>query len=185
MEFQSNIGYIWSGYVKFDYPGYKINHLKDPPMKIGGDIMDWFQDSLFIKNKDGLEIMTYEWEVIKYKDQQSIFDSLTGNKKEYIGGYVKNNKKPTRDIEDYEIRDYYELGFYLPLFYIKFENKHNEYLFYKRKKIEFLDVIANIGALFSTVKYFFSLFFSYYSNNFDNYNIVYKILNYEKNLFEE
>ena len=65
-------------------------------MKVGGDNMDWFQDVLFIKNNTGLETMTYEWEVIKYKDQQSMFDSLMGNKKEYIGGYVKNDKRPQR-----------------------------------------------------------------------------------------
>ena len=65
-------------------------------MKIGGDNMEWFQEALFIKNNTGLETMTYEWEIIKYKDQQSMFDSLMGNKKEYIGGYVKNDKRPQR-----------------------------------------------------------------------------------------
>ena len=183
IEYRSIIGQTSSAYVKYDYPGCKINHLEDPPMKVGGDNMDWFQDVLFIKNNTGLETMTYEWEVIKYKDQQSMFDSLMGNKKEYIGGYVKNDKRPTRDIKDYEGSVYYyDLGYYLPLFQIEFENNYKEYLFYKRKKIEFLDVLANIGALFSTVKFCFSLFFSFYSNNFDNYKIVCKILNYEKSL---
>ena len=158
IEFQSIIGIPLSGYIQYDYPSYKINHLDDPPMKID---MDWFKEPFFIKNNTGLEKMTYKWEVIKYKDQKSMFDSLTGNKKEYFGGYVKNDKKPTKDIEDYEIHNYYEQGYYLSLFHIKFENNHKEYLFYKRKKIEFLDVIANIGALFSTVKYFFSIFFSF------------------------
>lgn len=181
IEFHSEVGDSLSGYVIYNYPGYKLYHSEDPPMKID---MDWFQELFFIKNNTGIEKMTYEWEVTKYKDQQSMFDSLTGNKREYIGGYVKNDKKPILDIEKYKIINYYEKGFYLPLFHIKFENNHKEYLYYKRKKIEFLSVIANIGALFSTVKFFFSLFFSFYSKNFDNYKIVCKILNFEQNLHQ-
>ena len=39
-------------------------------------------------------------------------------------------------------------------------NSHGEYLLYKKTKREFMDVIANIGALFSTVIYiFYDLFF--------------------------
>ena len=40
-----------------------------------------------------------------------------------------------------------------------------------------MDVIASIGALFSTIKFFFSLAFSFYSKNFDNYEIIGNILN--------
>ena len=46
-------------------------------------------------------------------------------------------------------------------------------------------MIANIGALFSTVKFFFSLFFSFYSNNFDNYKIVSKLLNFDQKSHQE
>ena len=50
-------------------------------------------------------------------------------------------------------------------------------MLYKKKKVSFLDVIANIGALFSTIKFFFSLALSFYSNNFNNYKIVGNLLN--------
>ena len=92
IEFHSIVGDTLSGYVKYDYPSYKLYHSEDPPMKID---MDWFQEPFFIKNNTGIKKMTYEWEITKYKDQQSMFDSLTGNKREYIGGYVKNDKKTT------------------------------------------------------------------------------------------
>ena len=42
-----------------------------------------------------------------------------------------------------------------------------------------MDVLANIGALFSTIRYIFSFFFSFYSKNFDNYKIIWNILNYQ------
>ena len=59
-------------------------------------------------------------------------------------------------------------------------NSHGEYLLYKRTKREFMDVIANIGALFSTVKFIFSMIFSFYSKNYDNYEVIGKILNQPK-----
>ena len=119
----------------------------------------------------------YDWEVIKYKDQKSLFDILTDRKSEYIFGHIKNmkNNKTYFQIGDefYEriarrIEDYEELGFYLAISNIQFYCDFDNYLFHKRKKVELLDVIANIGALFSTIKFFFSLFFSFYSKNFDN-----------------
>ena len=70
------------------------------------------------------------------------------------------------EIKDNKVPDNYDLDFFLPLFHIQFENNHKEFLYYKRKKIEFLDVVANIGALFSTVKYFFSLFFFFLFQQF-------------------
>jgi len=135
-------------------------------------------------SKISFQSWNFEWEVIKYKDQKSLFDSLTNNNKEVFFGHLKNDnpEKMVREFEEYSI--YVEriiedgnIGFYLPLFSIKFENKHKEYLLYKRKKLELLDVLANIGALFSTIKYFFSLVFSFYSKNFDNYKILETILN--------
>ena len=41
--------------------------------------------------------------------------------------------------------------------------------------------MANIGALFSTIKFFFSMLFSFYSKNFDNFKLIEKIFNYSKN----
>ena len=37
---------------------------------------------------------------------------------------------------------------------ITFNNNHYEYILYERTKIEFLDILASIGALFSTIKFF-------------------------------
>ena len=59
-------------------------------------------------------------------------------------------------------------------------NEHDQYTEYKRVKKSFLDVLANIGALFST---FFSVFifvYKYYSKNYDNYYLVDQILSSNK-----
>lgn len=93
-----------------------------------------------------------------------MFDSLTNNKREYYSGQVKKNRYSSEEIKKYNNYTKYiqyddNIGYYLDFFNINFTNKHEEYLLYKRTKRKFLDVIANIGALFSTIKFFFSLIF--------------------------
>lgn len=70
-----------------------------------------------------------------------------------------------------------EKGYYIHLYRINFFKNNEEFLFYKRRKVELLDSLAKICALFSTVKYFFSVILYFYSTNFNNYQIMYKILN--------
>ena len=55
----------------------------------------------------------------------------------------------------------------------------SKYQKYRRSEIGFLDVLANIGALFSSLKAVLTIFFSFYSKNFDNYKIVEKIIKQE------
>ena len=52
----------------------------------------------------------------------------------------------------------------------------DQYQSYIRSRISFLDVIAKIGALFSTFYSIFSVFVKFYSKNFDNYKIVERLL---------
>jgi hypothetical protein len=49
------------------------------------------------------------------------------------------------------------------------------YIDYKRKEISFTDILAKIGALFSTFNFFFSFINKFYSLNFDNYKIIQNI----------
>ena len=56
-----------------------------------------------------------------------------------------------------------------------FGNFGDYYILYQRSKIEFTDVLATIGALFSTVNFIFSSVYKYYSKNFDKYKIIEKI----------
>ena len=179
-EFIELYGYsIFTG-VDINYTNYKINHGEDIPVQKSENKPETFFDA-YITEKLGLEIWNFEWEVIKYKDQRSLFDSLTKNRKEYNFGHIKN-KKPEKEYNDINyVKNFKEKGYYFPLFEIHFINKHDEYILYKRKKVELLNVLANIGALFSTIKFFFSMSFSFYSKNFDNYKLIEKILNYSKN----
>ena len=60
--------------------------------------------------------------------------------------------------------------------FIFMKNEHNQYIEYIRNKKSILDVLADIGALFSSLYSVFSFIFNFYSHNFDNYKIVNEVL---------
>ena len=172
--------------INFNYQGYKIDHYNETPIyeDNSGNFTETIQLNLY---QYQYEIFTYVWEMVKYKDQKSLFDSITKRKTEFNFGRIKNNNQPIKDIiasDDYtkqvqNFRSDSKEGsyFYLPLFVITFGMNYNDYFLYKRKIVSFLDVLAKVGALFSTVKFFFSLGFSFYLKNFYNYKVVENILN--------
>lgn len=169
------------GSVSINYPYHYIDHKKDPPVN---ESTFWTLTKPILKSNDKVHFIasTYEWEVIKYNDQKSLFDIFTKRKSEYIFGKVNNSETISHEYELDNPRVFRYLngtGYVITLFSIRFINRHDEYIYYKRTKISFLNVIASIGALFSTVKFFFSLAFSFYSKNFDNYKIIWNILNYQ------
>ena len=142
------------------------------------------------KDSDKVAIIEFDWEVIQYKDKQSIFDSLTNNKKEITTfGHFKPEYKIT-ETEIIHKEKYIKYNddnewYYMNFLTITFNNNHYEYILYERTKIEFLDVLASIGALFSTIKFFFDLVFSYYSKNFNNYKILEKNIEFSERPFEK
>ena len=176
---------IYLGYFNFYNPG-KINHSEDPPIQKDEDVSNYFMYQLYIPEEIGLREWDFDWEVIKYKDKMSLIDSLTQNKREYYSGHVKDGTKSNEFIYRYSDNysyhiDYDEsIGYYIDFFRVKFFNFHRDYLLYKRTKREIMDVVANIGALFSTIKFVFSVVFYFYSKNYDNYEVVGNILNPNK-----
>jgi len=182
-DFIETYGYSSFTGVFINYTRYEINHFDEIPVSKKADNPETFNETQ-INEKKGLEQWYFEWEVIKYQNQKSLFDSLTKNRKEYIFGHIKNKTPQINYKENIYVEHINNQDYYFPLFSIQFINNHNEYILYKRKKVAFLDVLANIGALFSTLKFVFSFVFNFYSKNFDNYKIIGKILNHQKDLNE-
>ena len=194
-EYIWNIEYPWIfGKINITYQGYKINHFHEPP--VYEDDSGNYSKNLTIKDfsKYVYTERYLEWEVIRYKDQKSLFDFLTKRKTDFIFGNVKNLKYGKENETEYD--DYaHEVVpaesdskdgwyYYLPLYSFKFINPYDNYLLYKRTKISSLDVLAKIGALFSTIKFFFAFAFSFYSNNFNNYAMVNYLLNPPKKVIK-
>ena len=174
------------GDINFNYQGYKIDHYNETP--IYEDNSGNFTETIGLDLcQYQYEIFVYIWEMVKYKDQKSLFDLITKRKTEFIFGRINGYNKPLKDIiasGDYteqvlNFRSDSKEGsyYYLPLFVITFGVNYNDYFLYKKKIVSFLDVLAKVGALFSTVKFFFSLGFSFYLKNVYNYKMVENILN--------
>ena len=185
----SSVGDARKRLFQFLFTGYKLDHQAEIPFQIMRDDLIMYNGIYQVEFRGGdtRAEMEFDWEVIKYKDQKSIFDSLTNVKRETIYGHFKPEPKITYEKmipkNEYIYSYIDEKGneiYYMNLLKIKFSNKHFEYILYERKRVEFLDILANIGALFSTIKFFFALVFNYYSKNFDNYKILGKILNSPK-----
>ncbi len=136
------------------YANYKIDHYDEIPVQKIKDDGIIFSDYLEIPYYIGFHSWTFKWEVRKHQEQKSLFDPLTKRQTEYYFGHIKN-EEPKVELKSI----YTNTGYYVPFFEIIINNKHKEFILYTRKKVDFLDVIASIGALFSTIKFFFLCFF--------------------------
>ena len=116
-------------------------------------------------------------ESIIYKEEsksKSIFDYFRIHKKEdnYTAGHFTSSEAYILDDSLAPDLKYIKL-----LGIIQIKNLHNEYTEYKRKKIVFISIIANIFALSTTIYNAFELIFSFsYFQNFDKYKIIERIL---------
>ena len=164
------------------YPQYKINHFEDPPVQERYEKPVFGHGYPIDLTEIGLGYDNFEWEVIKYQDQKSLFDTLTNKKTKYIFGNLKRVELGEETYENFtDFIEYNEkVGYYIPIFKINFDKDFFRFLLYKRRKVELLDALAKIGALFSTVKYFFSLILYFYTTNFDNYEVIEKLLHKTK-----
>ena len=172
-------GKLYYGQINVAYPRKIINHTASVPVTDDNDKKEDFISVGFTNDLD-YYIKRFEWEVIIYKDQKSLLDSLMGNNKEYIFGHFKNERPETEKLnlninklKTIKVGDNYYLIVTESLFSY---NQNFEYLLYRRKALSFLDEIGNISALFSPIKMIFSIIFSLYSGNFDNYTLLENVL---------
>ena len=167
------------------FHGYKLSHQGEIPL--------FKQDSYYVYRTEfyfnNPLIKVYSWKIIKYIENlgfSEMFYDMFGIDKnnEYIGGTIKG-------IENFNLKDIYEEEVISPFpinnTYYKFMGLAtmnldlNSYDEYKRTKISILDVIADICSLSMTIFTGFIFCFSnYYSNSFDNYEIMDKILSKDK-----
>ena len=163
----------------FGYNGFEIDHQNDIPLVINDHYSNmYFERYSPLNNYE----KTNYWEVIEYKEEKSIYDIFSKKKDDIIYGYIKETKINSKN--GYKKEDIFydkEANSYEKSFIkMKFSNPHITSIEFKRKRKVFLDVIVKIASLFSTFKFFLSLIFKYYSENFNNYKIIEKIFNEEK-----
>ena len=119
------------------------------------------------------------WTSIVYQEKQGIsrlFNNLRNITSRHTGGNLDKDKSEILYLSDLLLEDCTENGEEKCIFVGTINFFQTEYFEYNRKKIEFTDIIAKIGALFSTFNYVFSFIYKFYSKNFDKYKIKEELL---------
>ena len=176
----SKYNYSFFNRITVSTKNFEINHNASTPLITSdctvGQCNSEVGSSL---NKSTLNLETYLFSII-YEEKKGIsrlFDRLLNKSNRYEISYLDG-------VNFYFHKEYYPIYVNYKEYYILSSIKtlpRDKYVKYQRSKIEFLDVIANIGALFSTFNTVFAFIFKFYSKNFDNYKILEKILQFQLN----
>ena len=177
---EEDISYV----VNFTYQGYKIEHQnKKIPLDVKNGNYTFFKELYFSLNKS--TIFEVDWEIIKYKEEKGLlglFGNWINKKNEYIAFDISFiNKITTEKIIKLNVLKPLDLRL---LSFINFKERNAQYIEYKRTKKSPLDVLANVGSLFSSFLAIFNYIFSFYSSNLNNYQIMQKFLSDPKKLKE-
>ena len=111
----------------------------------------------------------YDSEDEEYYDSEDE-EYYDGEGEDYYYGKEKENKSFILKNEEYSTYAHLAIIDTFPI---------HKYQKYRRSEISFLDVLSNIGALFSTFNTVLTVVFRFYSKNYDHYEIVDKILKTE------
>ena len=168
-------------YFEIKYQGFKLQHQESIPLITNESYIYFKEEYPFSLNKTTVNVI--DWEILKYIENRGVyglFDGILKRRNEYTSGYIASVYTITKD----KPIDIYGMKI---LSIVLIENKFEKYAEYRRKKNDILDLIANIGSLFSTFFSVFAFIFKFYSNNIDNYQIIEKLLSKAKkmNIFKK
>ena len=184
-------------------PNFEIIHNASEPIKKFEcvlDVQNISRCNYYIKNdliEEETLYLNFKLSSILYEEKKGIsrlFDYIRGIEKKYRISFIEEN---TLKVENDSAQYYHESDEFLgenlnnknfyeeedeeesPKYYILTKIKTepmDKYEKYMRSQIGLLTVLANIGALFSTLYTIFAVFYIFYSKKFDNYEVVEKIL---------
>ena len=168
--------------LNISYSGYKIDHQNGYiPLERNNDKYTFYKEFYFTSRT--ASYFEINWGAIKYKEDRGLFglfDNLFKRKHEYMSIDIDDIKElNTERVVKIENKDFI-IYKYKILSIIRMRNDHIQYIEYIRKKRSILDVLANIGALFSTFFSTFSFILRFYTRNFDNYKMIKELLSRPK-----
>ena len=168
-QYEKNIVYYLN--VRRTYYEYDLQNKNKPVIKKE----KVYTGSVFVFKFDLALIVDNFWQTINIIDEKGIIEKLFPIEKESIGGNFYKSECSALGNNIYNYPDFG--GYYRLLLVLSGYTEFTDYIEYRRKRISVIDVIANIFSFSMAMYNGFKLFFSFlYSDNFDNYKIIDKIL---------
>lgn len=162
-------GYDFGYIFEIKYQGYKLDHQGSIPLINDSNI--YFSEYYPFSSHKKFGYIS-NWEALKYKDNRGtfgFFDKILNKNNEYISGKIKTIYSINNDTP-------FNMNNQNFVLIVALENNYDQYIEYQRQEKDILNVIANIGSLFSTCFSVFIFIFAFYSKNINNYQIMNKIL---------
>ena len=168
-----NLFLLW-----LEYYGYFCDHQnKKSPIK-----RDYNYKIFPFTIEDRIDYYLFDWKIIKYEEESSFSGMFRRTKETYGGEFTETEKYsiPSEGIDKFQKMnnetgkmEYYQL---VAVFQF-YRNNFGYYDNYSRERVSIFDAIANICALVSTLYGVVTFIFcGFYSNSFDNYKIIEKII---------
>ena len=134
-----------------------------------------------IEFNENTNIAFLNWELIEYEEDKGIFfntfDRIRGKENIFYGGDFKSMENFVDDGRVRFMLQNQEINQEIILLFLEIHPNHLQHDKYTRNQVSFLNVLADISALSSTILDLISLVYGFlYSQNYDNYKIVESIL---------
>ena len=167
-------------YLIVNYSGFKLNHQnEESPIT-----REYTTNKYIFSIKEKLSIYYLRWKTIIYSEEKSFTGIFRKKNDAKFGGEFLDPIIITSDEDDfYAVGEYKKRGIkILSYIFIDVKEQQNYYDRYSRKGKNIFDSFASICSLCATIyDIFIFIFCGFYSNNFDNYKIIEKILLKAKN----
>ena len=160
--------------ITLSYEGYKLQHQnsKSPIYR------DNVSNQYFLSIQDKITLFNMRWKNFIYSEESGIFDKIFGKNNNYYGGefidpliYMSGELSPEEDGK-----------ILISIIHRNPDDINYYYDFYTRNKKGIIDVFSTIFSLSLAVyNGFIFVFCKFYSNNFDNYKIIDKLLSNKYN----
>ena len=166
-----------SYFLNIYYKGFYLDHQnpENPVQKSDEYILKR------IEFNENTNIAFLNWELIEYEEDKGIFfntfDRIRGKENIFYGGDFKSMENFVDDGRVRFMLQNQEINQEIILLFLEIHPNHLQHDKYTRNQVSFLNVLADISALSSTILDLISLVYGFlYSQNYDNYKIVESIL---------
>ena len=159
-------------YLRFQHDGFYLDHQnKEKPIiktKDNGKVFGTY----YKLNKNKTIYIENKWRNIIYTEKKGFFQK---DSRDSCGYIEKWESYPEDELITTNLTEVHDKSYKI-ISFVSFKINNMEYTEYFRKRISELDIVANILSLIANIFTGVKFIFGFYSNNFNNFKIIEKLL---------